>query len=141
MPGPPRVHRHRYCGVLAPNAKLRKAVTASTGPAGTTLQVLQEARRKMGLDEAGVEGAGTWHLSSDEGECRSVRGKIAARCRALLLARIERRGAVGCVRKLQRSRHESRDQWVRRACGSVGGRVVVQVSGAAASETGSRGTV
>ena len=25
---PPRVHRHRYCGVLAPNAPLRAAVTA-----------------------------------------------------------------------------------------------------------------
>jgi len=24
---PPRIHKHRYCGVLAPNAKLRRAVT------------------------------------------------------------------------------------------------------------------
>jgi hypothetical protein len=38
---PPRVHRHRYCGVLAPNAPLRAAVTAlapvpvPAPPAGT----------------------------------------------------------------------------------------------------------
>jgi hypothetical protein len=40
---PPRIHKHRYCGVLAPNAGLRQAVIKSAGPAGTTLQVLQEA--------------------------------------------------------------------------------------------------
>jgi hypothetical protein len=28
---PPRSHRHRYCGVLAPNARLRSAVTARAG--------------------------------------------------------------------------------------------------------------
>ena len=37
---PPRLHKHRYCGVLAPNAKLRKAVIESAGPAGATLQLL-----------------------------------------------------------------------------------------------------
>ncbi len=34
---PPRLHKHRYCGVLAPNAALREAVTVSAGPAGATL--------------------------------------------------------------------------------------------------------
>ena len=29
---PPRIHRHRYYGVLAPNAPLRVAVTASNVP-------------------------------------------------------------------------------------------------------------
>lgn len=48
---PPRVHEHRYCGVLAPNAKLRRAVIESAGPAGATLQLLQEASEKMGLEE------------------------------------------------------------------------------------------
>ena len=85
---PPRVHKHRYCGVLAPNARLRKAVTATAGPAGATLQVLEEARRKMGLADAEAEDAGPRPLSSDEGERRSLPGKIAARCWALLLARI-----------------------------------------------------
>ncbi len=33
---PSRKHRHRYCGVLAPGAKLRRAVTATAGPAGTS---------------------------------------------------------------------------------------------------------
>jgi len=85
---PPRVHKHRYCRVLAPNAKLRKAVTATAGPAGAMLQVLEEARRKMGLEEAGAEDDGPRLLSSDEGERRSPPGKIAARCWALLLVRI-----------------------------------------------------
>jgi hypothetical protein len=48
---PPRIHKHRYCGVLALGAKLRRAVTASAGPAGATLQILEEAREKMGLPE------------------------------------------------------------------------------------------
>lgn len=29
---PPRIHKHRYCGVLAPDVRLRRAVTASAGP-------------------------------------------------------------------------------------------------------------
>ena len=33
---PTRIHKHRYCGVLAPNAKLRRAVIVSAGPAGAT---------------------------------------------------------------------------------------------------------
>ncbi len=87
---PPRQHKHRYCGVLAPNAKLRAAVTATAGPAGAVLQVLEEAREKMGLGEPEPTSsdAGAGVLSSDEGEPRSAVGRIAARCWALLLARI-----------------------------------------------------
>ncbi len=48
---PPRVHKHRYCGVLAPNAGLRRAVIESAGPSGATLKILQEARRQMGLED------------------------------------------------------------------------------------------
>lgn len=83
---PPRIHKHRYCGVLAPNAKLRRAVTASAGPAGATLQILEEARQKMGLPE--VEGTNSRPLSADDAEPRSAAGRLAARCWALLLARI-----------------------------------------------------
>ena len=75
---PPRIHKHRYCGVLAPNARLRGAVIESAGPAGATLQVLQEAREKMGLQE--VDPSGTEPTSG-------IRHN-AARCWALLLARI-----------------------------------------------------
>jgi hypothetical protein len=44
---PPRQHKHRYCGLLAPNARVRNAVTASTGAAGATLQLLEQARLNM----------------------------------------------------------------------------------------------
>jgi hypothetical protein len=83
---PPRIHKHRYYGVLAPNANLRRAVTASAGPAGATLQILEEARQKMGLPEA--EDTDSRPLSADAGEPRSAAGHLAARCWALLLARI-----------------------------------------------------
>jgi len=75
---PPRVHKHRYCGVLAPNAKLRRAVIESAGPSGATLQLLTEARDKMDL--------GRQDPSEDK-----PRGRVrqaAARCWAMLLARI-----------------------------------------------------
>ena len=67
---PPRIHKHRYCGVLAPNAKLRQAVIETAGPAGATLQVLQEAPRQMGLEEA---------TPVEEGP-RSRLSRTAARC-------------------------------------------------------------
>jgi hypothetical protein len=82
------VHKHRYCGVLAPNARLRQAVTATAGPAGATLQILEQAREKMGLAEAETADTGPRPLSSDESEQRSLPGRIAAHCWALLLARI-----------------------------------------------------
>ncbi len=74
---PPRIHKHRYCGVLAPNAKLRKSVIESAGPAGATLQLLTEAREKMGLDD-----------SVDEEPAPNPLRRAAARCWALLLVRI-----------------------------------------------------
>ena len=73
---PPRIHKHRYCGVLAPNAKLRKAVIESAGPAGATLQLLEQAREKMGMAEA-----------DEEPDPNPLR-RAAARCWALLLVRI-----------------------------------------------------
>ena len=75
---PPRVHKHRYCGVLAPNAKLRKAVIETAGPSGATLQLLTEARQKMEIDQTDP--------SQDKPQGR-VR-QAAARCWAMLLARI-----------------------------------------------------
>ena len=74
---PPRVHKHRCCGVLAPNAKLRRAVIESAGPAGATLQLLQEASEKMGLEDV--------DLPDDRPTSRL--GRAAARCWALLLTR------------------------------------------------------
>ncbi len=77
---PPRVHKHRYCGVLAPNAKLRRAVIETAGPSGATLQVLQEAQQAMGLEEELSEPA-----TGDRFR------KSAARCWAMLLASHRRR--------------------------------------------------
>jgi len=37
----------------SPNAKRRREVIESAGPAGATLQVLQEAQEKRGMGEAG----------------------------------------------------------------------------------------
>jgi hypothetical protein len=89
---PPRIHKHRYCGVLAPNARLRGAVTETAAPAGATLQLLEEAREKMGLPEAETAGA------VDAGEPRSAAGRLAAHCWALLLARIFECLPLACPR-------------------------------------------
>ncbi len=83
---PPRIHKHRYCGVLAPNAHLRRAVTETAGPAGATLQLLQEAQQKMGLSEAAAEPPDA--TKADPDRPRSAAVGAAARCWALLLARI-----------------------------------------------------
>jgi len=88
---PPRIHKHRYCGVLAPNAKLRKAVTESAGPAGATLQLLQQARDKMGLqdtDTANGDSAPADDAEADDAKPPSLVRRAAARCWAMLLARI-----------------------------------------------------
>ena len=83
---PPRIHKHRYCGVLAPNASLRRAVVESAGPAGATLQLLEEARDKMGLTEAP-------EVAADD-KPTSTFGRAAARCWALLLVRMWNRFAI-----------------------------------------------
>ena len=85
---PPRRHKHRYYGVLASNARLRRAVTETAGPAGATLQLLQEARQQMGLPapERAAEPAGSTGAAADE--LRSAARRAAAHCWALLLARI-----------------------------------------------------
>ena len=83
---PPRIHKHRYCGVLAPNAKLRRAVIESAGPAGATLQLLEDAREKMGLPED--EAAAGLHGPADDDRPKTGIQRAAARCWALLLVRI-----------------------------------------------------
>ena len=79
---PPRRHKHRYCGVLAPNARLRAAVTASAGPAGSTLQVIEQARERMALPVP----ANVPDPPADDP--RSALSRAASRCWALLLVRI-----------------------------------------------------
>ena len=48
---PPRQHRIRYHGVLAPHARLRAAVVATAGPGEALAAQLREASSRMGLDE------------------------------------------------------------------------------------------
>lgn len=50
---PPRVHRHRYHGVIAPNSPLRARVIASAGPAAALQKQLEEAASRMGIRAAG----------------------------------------------------------------------------------------
>lgn len=64
--------------MLAPNAKLRKAVIESAGPSGATLQLLTEARDKMDIDQQ----------DSAADKLRSGVRQAAARCWAMLLVRI-----------------------------------------------------
>jgi hypothetical protein len=78
---PPRKHRHRYCGVLAPAASLRRAVIATAGPAGTVLQSLEAAREAMGL-------------AADAPGPR----RPASRSWAMLLARIYENRPLQCLR-------------------------------------------
>ena len=47
---PPRVHRHRYAGVLAPNSSLRSLVVASAGPPAVLAERLAEAAQKMDIE-------------------------------------------------------------------------------------------
>ncbi|MBK8167567.1 MAG: transposase [bacterium] len=77
----PRLHKPRYCGVLAPTAALREAVTASAGPAGATLQLLEQARASMGLPAAEP-------AEPDPSSPLLKLRRAAARCWALLLVRI-----------------------------------------------------
>jgi len=76
---PPRKHRHRYCGVLAPHARLRRAVTKTAGPAGTVYQEMEAARQAMGLGEG-------------------PRRRPASRSWALLVARLHGSWPLQCAR-------------------------------------------
>jgi len=84
---PPRVHRHRYAGVLAPNSPLRQQVIASAGLAGVLADRLAEAARSMGLggqDQPGVEAA---NPGTDEPK-PSPRSRASRLSWAMLIARI-----------------------------------------------------
>ena len=53
---PPRTHRHRYFGVLAPNSPLRAAVTAMAAPAQ------QAAVQRLGKTARATRARLGWHL-------------------------------------------------------------------------------
>jgi hypothetical protein len=70
--------------VLALNARLRDAVTASAGPAGATLQLLEQARASMGLPSAQAPPPAEPGEPAPKADFR----RAAVRCWALLLVRI-----------------------------------------------------
>jgi hypothetical protein len=85
---PPRVHRHRYAGVLAPNCPLRSRVVASAGPAEALATRLDEAARAMNLDHSGRQEQpdnATTVPQDDEPPYSSRKSRM---CWAMLLARI-----------------------------------------------------
>ena len=70
---PPRIHRHRYHGVIAPNARLRSAVTACANQAVEGVVAIPPLHEKM----------------DESAESATVRARSAAvRMWAALLARI-----------------------------------------------------
>ena len=73
--------------MLAPNAKLRRAVTETAGPAGATLQLLQEARQKMGIPDSEPADQPPLVTAAEPDQRRSAVRRAAARCWALLMAR------------------------------------------------------
>jgi hypothetical protein len=91
---PPRLHKHRYCGVLAPNARLRRAVVATAGPTGATVQLLEEACARMGLSQVGeptspeVAATGADRDSNSGAEPTPAFRRGLSRSWAVLLARI-----------------------------------------------------
>ncbi len=52
---PPYRHRVRYFGVLASNARLRKAVVATAGPSAALQAQLENAAQQMGLGEEDLD--------------------------------------------------------------------------------------
>ena len=74
---PLRIHKYRCCGALAPNARLRRAVTESAGPAGAMLPLLHDAREKMGLPGGGLTtGNQTCHNQPVIRACRGRTGRL-----------------------------------------------------------------
>ncbi len=79
---PPRKHRHRYHGVLAPNAPLRKLVTERAG-----LPVIGEAVVSKEMPKATAKEGG-----------EEVTGNLFASVWAMLLARIYEINPLVCLR-------------------------------------------
>ncbi|MDP1346729.1 transposase, partial [Klebsiella pneumoniae] len=65
---PPRTHRHRYFGVLAPNSPLRAAVTALAQPAASQPATVETAQPGAGVP--GVAAPGNAATPTPEPEAR-----------------------------------------------------------------------
>jgi hypothetical protein len=81
---PPRTHRHRYFGVLAPNSPLRAAVTALAQPAASQPASVETAQPGAGVP--GVAAPGNAATPTPEPEARPKRA--AHYLWAVLIARI-----------------------------------------------------
>lgn len=82
-----RFYKHLYCGVVAPNAILTTAETATVGPVGETLQVLRGSWRTTEPEQSkpGMQVSGL--LSGVDGEHRIVRARIEWRLQVLSIKR------------------------------------------------------
>jgi len=81
---PPRRHRHRYFGVLAPNAPLRSAVTALAGPQAETPAAQTPAAAAGAAPPAAASASAETAQAAEE----PIHRQAARYAWALLLARI-----------------------------------------------------
>lgn len=86
---PPRTHRHRYFGVLAPNSPLRAAVTALAQPTAPQPATVETARSGSGMPGVALPGnAATPHPTPSTPEPAAPPKRPAHYLWAVLIARI-----------------------------------------------------
>jgi len=86
---PPRAHRHRYFGVLAPNSPLRAAVTALAQPTAPQPATVETARSGSGMPGVALPGnAATPHPTPSTPEPAAPPKRPAHYLWAVLIARI-----------------------------------------------------
>ncbi|MFH1435671.1 MAG: transposase [Pseudomonadota bacterium] len=96
---PPRVHRHRFWGVLAPHSRLRGKVIDSAAPAGVLAAQLQQAAARMGIDtgqdyddrpagDHGLPGEDSTPPPAKPASNKSARARRLSMMWAMLIARI-----------------------------------------------------
>jgi len=86
---PPRKNVLKYFGVFGPAARLRQAVTASAGPAAAMQLQLEEAARRMGLeDQEGASGPAPADDHENTESSQEPRRRLSTYLWAMLIARL-----------------------------------------------------
>ena len=91
---PPRVHRHRYSGVFAPNSPLRAQVIFSAGPDEALEARLTEAAQQMGLIAVDSEESNNKQTEDGDKAQRLVQDKCEEKYHAKADAKANRRYSV-----------------------------------------------